>query len=109
MADTFKVLGQSIPAAATLTDLYTVPALTQTSTSSLTVCNQGAAATLFRVTVAPAGAIDTPAHRQFFDVSIEPSETMAPVLGWTLATTDKVRVQSANGAVSFSLFGVEIT
>ena len=107
MADSYKVLGQSIPTAATLVDLYTVPAARQASTSSINVCNQGAATT-FRVMVAPAGAADAPVHRQFFDVPIDANETINAVIGWTLDATDKVRCQSASGSVSFGLYGVEI-
>ena len=55
MANTYKVLGQSSPAATTLTSLYTVPAATSAVTSTLTVCNYGVSTTV-RVAVRPAGA-----------------------------------------------------
>lgn len=109
MTDTYKVLGQAKPAATTLTDLYVVPAATQTSTSSIVVCNQSATATTFRVSVAIAGAADALTQYQFYDAPLDPNETKSIQLGITLGATDKVRVYSAAGTVSFSAFGVEIT
>lgn len=108
MADAYKVLGQNKPGAVTLADLYTVPALTQTSTSSIVICNQGAATTV-RVSVAPAGAADALAQYQMYDVPLDDNETKALTLGITLATTDKIRCYSVSGSVSFSAYGVEIT
>ena len=40
MATTYKVLGQSNPAATTATTLYTVPAATSAIASTITICNQ---------------------------------------------------------------------
>jgi|LauGreDrversion2_3_1035106.scaffolds.fasta_scaffold15770_2 membrane-bound inhibitor of C-type lysozyme len=44
MATTYKVLGQSNPAAATATTLYTVPAATSTVVSTINICNQSVSA-----------------------------------------------------------------
>ena len=40
MSDNLKVLGQSAPAATTETVLYTVPDMTQTTISSIVICNR---------------------------------------------------------------------
>ena len=53
MATTYKVLGQSNPAATTATTLYTVPSATSTVISTITICNQAATAATFRVAVRP--------------------------------------------------------
>ena len=59
MATTYKVLGQSNPAATTLTTLYTVPASTQTVISTITVANQAAtAATYPLVSIKPSALLD---------------------------------------------------
>lgn len=108
MAEARKVLGQSKPAATTLTALYTVPASTQVVGSSLVVCNQGAATT-FRVSVAIAGAADTPAQYLAYDVAIGANITIVYTLGFTLGAADVVRVYNTLATVSFNLFGVEIT
>ena len=42
MSDTLKVLGQQAPAGTTETILYTVPTATQTTISSIVVCNRSA-------------------------------------------------------------------
>ena len=106
MAEAIKVLGQAIPTAATLTALYTVPALTTTVSSSLVVCNQGLATT-FRISVAVAGAADTPRQYLCYDVALAASETRVFTLGITLGAADVVRVQAGTSTVSFNLFGSE--
>jgi hypothetical protein len=108
MAQIFKVLGQSKPLATTLTALYTVPAATSAVASSIVVCNQGAATT-FRVSVAIAGAVDTPAQYLFFDTAVGVNTTYTATIGMTLATTDVVRVYNTLATCSFVLFGSEIT
>jgi hypothetical protein len=109
MADAPKVLGQSIPAAGTLTTLYTVPGATSTVVSTLMACNQSLAATVIRVSIAVAGAADTAKQYVYYDLPLAGLDTFAVTAGWALATTDLIRVQAANGNVSFNLFGVEIT
>ena len=44
MSDSLKVLGQIAPAATTETDLYTVPAATQTTVSSIVIANRDSGA-----------------------------------------------------------------
>jgi hypothetical protein len=109
MATTQKVLGQSKPGAATLTTLYTVPAATTAVCSTITVCNQSATATAFRVSVRIAGAADTPAQYVYYDVPIPGNDTFAATFGITLAATDVVSVYNTLATLSFSLFGVETT
>lgn len=109
MPQTQKVLGQSKPSATTLTALYTVPALTSATSSTITVCNQSATATAFRISVAPAGAADATSQYLYYDVPINGNDTFAATIGITLATTDVVRVYNTLATCSFSLFGVETT
>ena len=107
MAVTQKVLGQSIPSATTLTDLYTVPGATQATVSTLTVCNQSATPTSFRVSVAQGGAADDPSQYLYYDVAIPANDTFAATFGITLNSGDVVRVYATLATLSFSLFGVE--
>jgi hypothetical protein len=109
MAESFKVLGQSAPSATTLTDLYTVPALTSTTVSTLVVVNRSATATTFRISVAPAGAADTVSQYLFYDQLLDGNSSFTATMGITLATTDKIRVYATLATLSFSAFGVEIT
>lgn len=108
MADTYKVLGQLNPAATSLLALYTVPADTQTTISTIVVCNRSNVATTFRVSVAPAGDTDDPMHYIAYDASIDGNDTIYVTIGITLAATDEVRVYAADATLSFSAFGVEV-
>ena len=108
MAQTYKVLGQVNPSAATLTTGYTVPALTSAVVSTVVVTNRGAA-TSFRLSVAVAGAADNNKQYIAYDVPIAANETMTFTLGISLATTDVVRVYATLATLTFNIFGVELT
>jgi hypothetical protein len=109
MAITYKVLGQSNPAATTATTLYTVPSSTSTVCSTLVVCNQAASGATFRIAVRPAGATLTAAHYVAYDTAIPANETITFTIGLTLATTDIVTVYASTNTVSFQLYGSEYT
>ena len=109
MATTYKVLGQLAPSAAALSTLYTVPAATSVVCSSLTVCNQSAVATTFRIAVRPAGAGIAAAHYLAYDTALGGNDMLSLTLGITLAATDVVSGYATLATVSFSLFGSEIT
>lgn len=109
MATTYKVLGQSKPGAASLTDAYTVPALTQACISTITVANQSATATKFRVSIAIAGAGDTAAQYIYYDIDIPGNNTFAATFGVTLGAGDVVRVYNTLATCSFNIYGCETT
>lgn len=105
---TYKVLGQSAPSAATLTTLYTVPSLTSTVVSSLSVCNQSATPTSYRIAIRIAGAGATAAQYIAYDFPIFANEPHEYTAGWTLATTDVISVYATLATLSFVLAGQEI-
>ena len=109
MANTYKILGQVSPAATTQTDLYTVPAATSTVCSSISICNRGASATMFRVSVSQGGAATANKDYIYYDVMLASNDTFIATIGVTLAATDKVRVYSGNSSLSFHLYGTEIS
>ena len=109
MATALKVLGQSAPAATTLTTLYTVPGVTKTVGSSIVVCNRSSTGTYFRVAVRPAGAAIADQHYLYYDVWIPGNDTFVATIGMTLATTDVVSCYATLATLSFSLFGEETT
>jgi len=109
MANAYTILGQSKPAAATLTDAYTVPGATEATVSTLVVSNQSATATSFRISVASGGAADTSAQYLYYDITIPGNDTFAATMGITLAATDVIRVYSTLATCSFNFFGVEIS
>lgn len=109
MAITYKTLGQSIPSAATLTDLYTVPGATSAVISSVVICNQSATPTTVRLEVSLAGAAVTTKDYLMFDVPIGGNQVLTLELGITMATTDKLRCYATLATVSFNVFGSEVT
>lgn len=109
MANTRKVLGQSAPSATTNTDLYTVPAATDTVVSTITVANRGATPTTFRIAIRPAGAAIANQHYTHYDIPLNGNDTYAATFGITLAATDVITVYAGNTSLSFSAFGQENT
>lgn len=109
MADTLKILGQSALAATTLSDVYTVPAATAATVSTVTVCNRGATPATFRLSVAIGGAADTAAQYLFYDQTLDANTTFAATIGITLATTDKLRAYASTANISVNVFGIEVT
>lgn len=109
MADTLKCLAQTNPSAATLTDSYTVPAVTSATISSIVVANRSATPTSFRISIAVGGAADNNKQYLYYDVVIPANDTFVSTTGVTLATTDVVRVYATLATLSFNIFGVEIT
>lgn len=109
MADVLKVLGQSNPSAATLTDIYTVGVSTEAMLSTGVVCNRSATPTSFRISVAIAGAADSNEQYLYFDRPIGANDVFAFTFGIGLATTDVVRVYATLATLSFTVSGIEVT
>lgn len=109
MANTYKVLGQSNPAATTATDLYTVGAGKSAVCSTITICNQAATAATFRIAVRPAGAALAAQHYIAYDTSIPANDVLTMTIGLTLAATDVVTIYASTATMSFNLFGSEIS
>ena len=107
MATTYKVLGQSNPAATTATTLYTVPASTQAVVSTIVIANLAAAAT-FRIACRVAGA--TLANSQYvaYDITVGASDSTALTLGVTLGAADVITVYGSTATLTFTAFGSEI-
>lgn len=104
----YKTLGQSAPSATTETTLYTVPAAQAAIVSSVVVCNRGATATTFRVSVSVGGGATANKDYLYYDVALPANDTFTGTLGLTLAATDVVRVYAGNGNLSFAAYGTEV-
>tara|TARA_R110000824_G_scaffold68302_10_gene176828 strand:- start:478 stop:807 length:330 start_codon:yes stop_codon:yes gene_type:complete len=107
MADVIKVLGQSAPAATTVTPLYTVPDLAQTTISSFVACNRNAGAQTFRLSAHVEGAVASDKQYLFYDKSVAANDTLTVVIGMTLNQADVLKIYASSGDMSFNLFGVE--
>lgn len=110
MPTNYKVLGQSLPSTTSNTDLYTVPAGTQTVVSTINVANVTATAATYRIFVRVAGAAAASSQALVYDASAAANSTTAITIGVTLNATDVLTVQSGTGsALAFQAFGSEIS
>lgn len=109
MAQTYKVLGQSNPAATTPTDAYTVPASTTAVVSSIVIANRSAVDRTYRLSVRVAGAGADNKQYLAYDAKIPANDTVFLQLGITLAATDVVTVYASAQELAFNIFGVENT
>ncbi len=108
MANVYKVLGQSAPAATTDTALYTVPALTEAVISTIVIANRAATAGTFRLAVRPNGASIANQHYLAFDVPIAANDSTTLTLGITVDAADVITVRASTADMSFNAFGTEI-
>lgn len=108
MASTYKVLGQSNPAANTLTSLYTVPAATSTVVSTIAVCNQSDTATTFRLAVRVNGEALSIKQYINYDTPLPGNDTITLTIGMTLAAGDVISIHAGSALVSFNAFGSEV-
>ena len=109
MPTTYKVLGQSNPAATTATTLYTVPSATQTVVSSITIANQASTAATFRIAIRIAGATLAASQYIAYDVAVGAADTTVLTLGLTLGATDIITIYGSTATLSFAAFGSEIS
>lgn len=105
---TYKVLGQTAPAATNYTTaLYTVPGGSSAIVSTITVANISASSDTFRIRIAVADAATNNKQYLFYDTPVSANSTLTLTLGLTVAATDVIYAGSASGNCSFSAFGQE--
>ena len=102
-----KLLAQLIPSASTLTAFYATPAGARCTAAKLFVCNRDAAATTFRIAVAPKSETDATRHYLYYDTALAGNETKALELELRLSETDLIRIYTPGANVAFNLFGTE--
>jgi glucose-6-phosphate dehydrogenase assembly protein OpcA len=109
MPTTYKVLGQSNPAATTATTLYTVPTATEAVVSTIVIANLTATAATFRIAIRPNGA--TLANSQYiaYDITVGASDSTALTLGITMDAADIITVFASTANLTFTAFGSEIS
>jgi hypothetical protein len=108
MATTYKILGQSAPAATTAADVYTVGSGLQAVISTVTVCNRATGSATYRVSVRPNGDAQADQHYLAYDSAVPANDTIALTLGLTLDAADVVTVYGSSANLSFNVFGSEI-
>jgi len=108
MATISKILGQSKPAAATPTDLYTVGGGKQAE-ANLYICNQSASVSdKVRVSLRLGGAGADAMQYIAYDNEIPPASTYI-FTGLALNDADIITVYSTNATTSFNLVGLEVS
>lgn len=108
MATTYKVLGQSNPAATTATTLYTVPASTEAILSTIVIANQAATSGTYRLAIRPDGESLAAKHYLAYDITIPANSTHTYTMGVTTNAADVVTVYASSTNLSFNAFGSEI-
>jgi hypothetical protein len=108
MTTTYKVLGQLATAAATEANVYVVPAGNSAVISSLTICNQSATTTTYRILVKVANAATTSKQYLVYDAVAPGNDTVFLTLGLTLAAGDVLAANTAAATCSINAFGSEI-
>jgi D-alanyl-D-alanine carboxypeptidase len=109
MTTTYKVLGQSTPAATTSTALYTVPASTQAIVSTISVCNQTSTDATFRISVSVNGATLSAKEYIAYDATVRGNGFLTFTLGISLGAADVIRIYASSTGLSFSAFGTELS
>jgi hypothetical protein len=113
MPETLMNLGQTMPLASTLTDVYTVPGGTTAAVSSILICNQNTSGSNanIRMSLAVGGAADTgfPGSQYFCYAILNPQNMMEITVGISMGTGDVLRCYSDQSNVSFLVSGVQVT
>ena len=105
----YKVLAQSAPSATTATDVYTVPAATETVISTIIIANRAASAGTFRLSVRPNGGTQTNAMYCAYDVPVAANDSTTLTLGITMDATDVLTLYCSSADMSINIFGTEIS
>ena len=115
MATAYKILGQTLPTANTLSNVYVVPAATSAIVSTITICNQDTANANVDIIVRPVNEALGNKHYLLKSVTIPRADTMILSPGLTLNASVILAVNNAvvsgetAANVSFNVFGVELT
>lgn len=107
MPNIYKVLGQLVPADASLELLYTVPADTQTIVASIKASNNDPASAAIRISIAVAGEADDSKQYIIFDLPLVSGNSTSEYKNITLQAGDEIRVYATPDTVAFSAFGCE--
>lgn len=109
MATNYKVLGQVEPAADTLTTVYTCPAATEAVVANICITNISSTLAAFRIAIRPNGDAINDKHYIVYDAGIDSYSYEFLTMPITLDANDVISVYSTTGAVSFNVFGSEIS
>jgi hypothetical protein len=110
MPTNYKILGQAAPANTNNTNLYTVPASTQSVTSTIAIANTTLLSATARIFVRAGGTNPVTGNAIVYDTAVPGNSVITLTLGITLSAGDILTVQSGTAnALTFHAFGNEIS
>ena len=115
MATAYKILGQTLPTANVLSNVYVTPAATSTILNTITICNQSAANANVDIVVRPTSESLDNKHYILKGVTIPRADSLIFSPGITLQADTIVAVNNAvhtgetAANVAFNVYGVELT
>lgn len=112
MPQTYKRLGAINPSANTQTNVYVVPAATQTVFSSITICNQSASNASYSLALMDTSQFNAAAPAATFIVrgaTVPAADTIVLTLGLTANAGMVLAANASSASISVSAFGSEIT
>lgn len=109
MANAYKVLAQSNPAATTDTDIYTVPSATETVISSIIIANLSTSNSTYDIAIRPNNETLENKHYLAKGVTLGAADSTTLTLGITMDAADVLTVQASTIDTTFNVFGTEIS
>lgn len=109
MAESYKVLGQVAPAAASAVPLYTVPSATEAVISTISVCNLAPTEGTFRIDIRPDDEPLSDKNYLVYDAQVSGKDTLFLTVGATMNSSDVLGVYASSASFSFNAFGSEIS
>ena len=115
MPTTYKILGQTLPTANVLSNVYVVPAATSTILNTITICNQSSANANVEIIIRPINEALANKHYILENVLVPRADTLIFSPGITLnasvivAVNNAVHAGETAASISFNVYGVELT
>ena len=112
MPQTYKRLGAINPSANTQTNVYVVPAATESVVSTITVCNQSASNASFSIALMNRTEFNASAPAATFLIRgavVPAADTLVLTMGLTANTGAVIAANTNIANISFAAFGSEIS
>jgi len=115
MPTAYKILGQTLPTANTLSNVYVVPAATSTILNTITICNQSSSNANVEIVIRPINEALANKHYILENVFLPRADSLIFSPGITLnaevivAVNNSVVTGETAANVSFNVYGVELT
>jgi hypothetical protein len=112
MPQSYKRLGAINPSANTQTNVYVVPAATESVISTITVCNQTSVNASYSLALMPSSIFTSPAGAAHFLIrgaTVPAADSIILTIGLTANAGSVLVANTSNASISFAAFGSEIS